>query len=359
MLAICDALPSTEKEKESIAQLRVAVPERPLVRPPDPSQPPTKVPSLSPWLPEPVLQGTQVPRFKPKKDGPLSKLVAEGHITGKPDYDLLLGPRDASKKSPDPSEPIQTSVLRPPPQPQTSVARGSFEPPSRPVQTSPTPIEPSPPKSLGATSEATPVPRPLQAPQSPTQQSLAKPVQEAPDYGAGRTSPDPVNQSVVFGPEGRKLTVPAACRAHVIAAIASEFSIPAVEQHLLQESSDKRGVEYYRVERKMDPRKLIYTQRRISGSFRDGRPIYQLLNDLNSQRVDPLRELEPLDVVWHEGFWRSLSNRRLCSRIHGSTSLRAGACAPARCRVQKQVQQHQRRRLGGGWVRLSVTFSCQ
>ena len=33
-------------------------------------------------------------------------------------------------------------------------------------------------------------------------------------------------------------------------------------------------------------------------------------------KVDPLREIEPLDVVWHEGYWRSLSNRRLWTLKH-------------------------------------------
>ncbi|CAE7415128.1 ak1 [Symbiodinium pilosum] len=66
----------------------------------------------------------------------------------------------------------------------------------------------------------------------------------------------------------------------------------------------------------MDPRKLRFTQDSISPTFRDGRPIFQLMNDLNSKAVDPLREIEPLDVVWHEGYWRSLSNRRLWTLKH-------------------------------------------
>ena len=230
-----------------------------------------------------------------KKEGLLSTMLTSDHLKKRPDYETLglHEPFEGKKVMGEAAE--QDAGV------------------SGPAGTSQASIERSPLKSVGALSEPAPVPRPLQAPRTSTQQSPAKPVAEAsgmprtPD----RTSLDPVNESVVFGPEGRKLTVPAACRAHVIAAIASEFSIPAEEQHLLQESSDRPGVEYYRVERKMDPRKLRYTQWQISGSFRDGRPIYQLLNDLNSHRVDPLRELEPLDVVWHEGFWRSLSNRRL------------------------------------------------
>ena len=38
-------------------------------------------------------------------------------------------------------------------------------------------------------------------------------------------------------------------------------------------------------------------------------------------KVDPLRELEPLDVVWHEGYWRSLSNRRLWTLKHCTAAM--------------------------------------
>eukprot|EP00913_Durusdinium_trenchii_P026167 g24548.t1 len=72
----------------------------------------------------------------------------------------------------------------------------------------------------------------------------------------------------------------------VLEAIQSRFAIPEEEQHLLQDSSEP-NVDFYRVERKMDPRKLRFTQERISPTFRDGRQIYQLLNDLNQQLQTP------------------------------------------------------------------------
>lgn len=129
-----------------------------------------------------------------------------------------------------------------------------------------------------------------------------------------------LKKSVVYGPGGKKITLSASCRGHVVAAIAKEFSIPEDEQHLLQESSSQPNVDFYRVEHKMDPRKLRFTQNSINPAFRDGRPIYELLNDLNLQNLDPLRELEPLDVVWHNGLWRSLSNRRLWALKHCTTA---------------------------------------
>lgn len=133
------------------------------------------------------------------------------------------------------------------------------------------------------------------------------------------TPGDPVDhqlkKTIVYGPGASKLSLMASCRAMVLEAIQSRFAIPEEEQHLLQDSSEP-NVDFYRVERKMDPRKLRFTQERISPTFRDGRQIYQLLNDLNQQVIDPLRELEPLDVVWHNGFWRSLSNRRLWALKH-------------------------------------------
>lgn len=61
----------------------------------------------------------------------------------------------------------------------------------------------------------------------------------------------------------------------------------------------------------MQVAQLRFTHDTIRPNFRDGRPLWQLLNDLNAGAVDPLRDLEPLRVVWYAGGWRSLSNRRL------------------------------------------------
>ncbi|CAK0889402.1 unnamed protein product [Prorocentrum cordatum] len=42
-----------------------------------------------------------------------------------------------------------------------------------------------------------------------------------------------------------------------------------------------------------------------------GSPLYGLVNDLCAGRVLPAESLPPLEVYWHRGAWRSLSNRRL------------------------------------------------
>ncbi|CAJ1457058.1 unnamed protein product, partial [Effrenium voratum] len=68
-------------------------------------------------------------------------------------------------------------------------------------------------------------------------------------------------------------------------------------------------------------------------NLRDGRPIFQLLNDLNAREFDPLRELEPSDVVWHSGSWRSLSNRRLWALNHSSDGM-SGRPLCVRARVR-------------------------
>ncbi|CAE7231026.1 ak1 [Symbiodinium sp. CCMP2456] len=128
-------------------------------------------------------------------------------------------------------------------------------------------------------------------------------------------------KTVIYGPGGQKLSTNCASREDVAKAIVAQWSIPEEEQLLFQESSSQTGTDFFRVERKMDPRKLRFTQASISPTFRDGRQIFQLMNDLNSQEVDPLRELEPLDVVWHNGYWRSLSNRRLWTLKHCTAAM--------------------------------------
>lgn len=128
-------------------------------------------------------------------------------------------------------------------------------------------------------------------------------------------------KTVIYGPGGQKLSAACASRKDVVKAIVAQWSIPEEEQLLFQESSSQTGTDFFRVERKMDPRKLRFTQASISPTFRDGRQIFQLMNDLNSQEVDPLRELEPLDVVWHNGYWRSLSNRRLWTLKHCTAAM--------------------------------------
>eukprot|EP00415_Alexandrium_ostenfeldii_P001392 UN1392 len=83
----------------------------------------------------------------------------------------------------------------------------------------------------------------------------------------------------------------------------------------------------------MDARKLYFSQASISPSFRDGRPIYELLNSIDSGYTDPLRELEPLDVVHFDGKWWSCSNRRLWVLKHCSASI-AGKAVWVRVQVR-------------------------
>lgn len=60
---------------------------------------------------------------------------------------------------------------------------------------------------------------------------------------------------------------------------------------------------------------LRFTHDKIRPVFRKGKhrgqPIYELVNDLFRRRVDPTASLPPLEIYFHNGFWRSLNNRRL------------------------------------------------
>jgi len=123
---------------------------------------------------------------------------------------------------------------------------------------------------------------------------------------------------------GQKTILPGMpTEAEIVAAVAKDFGIPPQEQLVLQhrailgEADDLHVV----ILRKMMIAELRFTQSNVSSNFRDGRPIFELMNDLNSGDVDPLWDLEPLDVVWFNGFWRSLSNRRLCMlKAHMATA---------------------------------------
>lgn len=127
-------------------------------------------------------------------------------------------------------------------------------------------------------------------------------------------------RTVVHGPGQKRLTLTCTDLSSINRAISVSLDIPEDEQHLLQEPPAADGTSFYRLERKMDARQLHFCQAHISPNFRDGRPIYELLNDVNSGGVDPLRELEPLDVVHFEGKWWSLSNRRLWVLKHCSAA---------------------------------------
>eukprot|EP00438_Fugacium_kawagutii_P027900 Skav231446 [mRNA] locus=scaffold1847:361475:366896:- [translate_table: standard] len=242
------------------------------------------------------------------KTGPLSALMARTAVeTGRPDYDTLLQRRPTVTTPAVAEVPLTGENL------QKKPGEGLVQ--SQAQKDSKFSIDTS--GSLETASQGS-----LPSPQDSTGASAASSVRDAASGGetAAKAQSIPaqgdLKKSVVYGPGGKKLTLNVSCRGHVVAAIAAELSIPEEEQHLFQESSSQPNVDFYRVEHKMDPRKLRFTQSSISPSFRDGRPITDLLNDLNLQKVDSLRELEPLDVVWHEGFWRSLSNRRLWALKH-------------------------------------------
>ena len=58
------------------------------------------------------------------------------------------------------------------------------------------------------------------------------------------------------------------------------------------------------------------------------------MHDLNVQAVDPLHDLEPLDVVWKDGSWRSVSDRRLWALKHSASAM-AGQPLFVRVRVRE------------------------
>lgn len=267
--------------------------------------------SFRAW-PEPAVEAGFMNRYAPsfgaKTEGPLSALMARsGAEGGRPDYDMLLQRR------------VSTEIIQPLPSPNlqkdpaaSSVSDTAQEQDGR-QKSEKCSVDTS--GSVETTSQCSP-PSPNDSQASTASSRLATSSQKTVAESQHNPTPQEVKKSVVYGPGGKKIILSASCRGHVIAAIAKEFSIPEDEQHLLQESSPQPNVDFYRVEHKMDPRKLRFTQSSINPAFRDGRPIYDLLNDLNSHNIDPLRELEPLDVVWHDGFWRSLSNRRLWALKH-------------------------------------------
>ena len=254
-------------------------------------------------LPEPAKEAWFTNRYPPsfgaKANGPLSDMMAMTvAVSGKPDYDMLF-------RTPRSNAPYMTLGKQTVPVPNKNddnTTQLTFA--DQVVHTWDTPQVNSP--SVG-----------IQSPPHWCHTSTANVPSSA---GPAADMPACPKKTVVYGPGGRKITLQASCRSQVAAAISSQLLIPEEEQHLLQESSSQPNVDFFRVEHKMDPRKVRYTQETISPNFRDGRPIYDLLNDLNMEEIDPLRELESLDVVWHNGFWRSLSNRRLWALKHCKTA---------------------------------------
>jgi len=65
------------------------------------------------------------------------------------------------------------------------------------------------------------------------------------------------------------------------------------------------------VEKQMRVSDLRFTMQTIRSELRDGRPLYDLVNDLMERRLDPSADMEPLRVIEHEGRCSCLSNRRL------------------------------------------------
>eukprot|EP00929_Paragymnodinium_shiwhaense_P003025 TRINITY_DN103403_c0_g1_i1.p1 TRINITY_DN103403_c0_g1~~TRINITY_DN103403_c0_g1_i1.p1 ORF type:complete len:1021 (+),score=109.16 TRINITY_DN103403_c0_g1_i1:71-3133(+) len=131
----------------------------------------------------------------------------------------------------------------------------------------------------------------------------------------GSCMEDTVNVRL-FGPSGESLTmsIPDGANFHVALkrVVQDAWSIPLEEQQLCQEFdvSDSKDREF-RVQRKMRVSKLRYTQDGVRSRFRDGRKVLDLTNEVVAGTITPLRQLEMLDIVWFDGWWRSLSNRRL------------------------------------------------
>ena len=234
-----------------------------------------------------------VPSFGAKTDGPLSAIMARtAGDSGKPDYDSLLSLRKPKKKQVLSTKPTMLESLEEPSHADKPASKNQLN---------------SPQKSHASTSS-------LISTGASSTDEAATPILCEPTQGGVKTC-------IIYGPASKKISLPTASRESVIAAIQNQMSIPVDEQHLLQEASSKPNVAVYRVERKMDPRRLKFSQATVSPNFRDGRPILDLLNDLNSQQIDPLRELEPLEVVHYNGCWWSLSNRRLWALKHCTAAL--------------------------------------
>ena len=234
-----------------------------------------------------------VPSFGAKTDGPLSAIMARtAGDGGRPDYDSLLSLRQPKKKKVLSAKPTTLQSLVEPSHADKPASQNQLN---------------SPQKSHASTSS-------LRSTGASSTDEAATPSLCEPAQGGGKTC-------IIYGPASKEISLPTASRESVIAAIQNQLSIPVDEQHLLQEASSKPNVDVYRVERKMDPRRLKFTQATVSPNFRNGRPIFDLLNDLNSQQIDPLRELEPLDVVLYNGCWWSLSNRRLWALKHCTAAL--------------------------------------
>lgn len=248
------------------------------------------VPKASPY--------PSVPSFGAKADGPLSAIMARtAGDSGKPDYDSLLSLRQPKKK-----RVLSTKPLKSP-----AMLQSLVEPSDADIPASQNQLVNSPQKSHASTSS-------LRSTGASSTDETATPSLCEPAQGGVKTC-------IIYGPASKKISLHTASRESVISAIQNQMSIPVDEQHLLQEASSQSNVDVYRVERKMDPRRLKFTQATVSPTFRDGRPIFDLLNDVNSQQIDPLRELEPLDVVLYNGCWWSLSNRRLWVLKHCTAAL--------------------------------------
>mmetsp|Transcript_40209 Transcript_40209/g.127292 ORF Transcript_40209/g.127292 Transcript_40209/m.127292 type:complete len:547 (+) Transcript_40209:1499-3139(+) len=74
-------------------------------------------------------------------------------------------------------------------------------------------------------------------------------------------------------------------------AVEVQLGIPKDQQHLVR----LEGVLEVRIDRKMYVSDLSFTQDTIRPLFGNGSQVYELLNDLVSGKVDPLKNLEPLD----------------------------------------------------------------
>ncbi|CAE7586971.1 ak1 [Symbiodinium sp. CCMP2592] len=311
---------------EAAAPPRLDSPVQTAMRPCASSQSTAGCPTGSELGPEGRLLNRHPAVFGAKTEGPLSAVMARSPAvsSGRPDFDAWLQSHHQQQRQ----QMQQMQQLQQ--QPLPGGLPGGRPPTGRTIPAPPKapPVIPVP--ATQVSQPAAPVAEPGSGKASPTgaagSQTSSSSLQSAggsSDSTADRPkSPQQdARKTIIYGPGGQKLSASCADQGDVVKAIVAQWSIPDEEQLLFQESSSQAGTDFFRLERKMDPRKLRFTQASISPTFRDGRPIFQLMNDLNSQEVDPLRELEPLDVVWHEGYWRSLSNRRLWTLKHCTAAM--------------------------------------
>mmetsp|Transcript_183271 Transcript_183271/g.581143 ORF Transcript_183271/g.581143 Transcript_183271/m.581143 type:complete len:669 (-) Transcript_183271:304-2310(-) len=178
-----------------------------------------------------------------------------------------------------------------------------------------------------------------------------------------RNGSHPRGRTIVRGPNGRKLVTDQQSEVGLAQEIEDEFRVPEEQQHLMQEllqrgEDSQDDVMNFILQRKMRPSDLHFTQDTIRPVFRDGRPIYELLNALNGGAVDPLRDLDPLEVTCDQGKWWSLDNRRLWAlKMFDSTSSKKAWVRVAAREPDRQFYAKRTTRNGGTCVQITRSRS--